>query len=251
MKCNGDFLQKDPDEAIEYLNDLAEKAHTWIGPNASDRTNRSRPQGNSTSTNIYYLREEDNLRAKVESLTRELESLRAKDSKPTHVVSRVTSEGERGKFPAQAQPNLKGQHMAQISGSEETHFEEANAVTTRSGKVVELTPPPRENQKEPSEPDGNSPSENVVENPARIPFSQALKSTSKSTDVKVDVNFKIPIILGRPFLATVNALINCRNSLMKLTFGNMTLEVNIFHVTKQPTEDDECHQTYMIDVFTQ
>ena len=29
---------------------------------------------------------------------------------------------------------------------------------------------------------------------------------------------QIPIILGRPFLATSNALINCRNRSMKLTF---------------------------------
>ncbi|RVW19941.1 hypothetical protein CK203_115154 [Vitis vinifera] len=38
----------------------------------------------------------------------------------------------------------------------------------------------------------------------------------------------VPIILGRPFLATSNAIINCRNGLMQLTFGNMTLELNIF-----------------------
>jgi len=32
-----------------------------------------------------------------------------------------------------------------------------------------------------------------------------------------------PVILGRPFLATSNALINYRNGLMTLSFGNMTL----------------------------
>ena len=41
-----------------------------------------------------------------------------------------------------------------------------------------------------------------------------------------------PIILGRPFLATSNALINSSNGQMNLTFGNMTLELNIFNVTK-------------------
>ena len=49
----------------------------------------------------------------------------------------------------------------------------------------------------------------------------------------------VPIILGRPFLATSNAIINCRNGLMQLTFGNMTLELNIFHLSKkhmQPVE---------------
>ena len=34
---------------------------------------------------------------------------------------------------------------------------------------------------------------------------------------------------------------------MKISFGNMTLEVNIFHIQKQPRDDDECHQTFMID----
>jgi hypothetical protein len=42
----------------------------------------------------------------------------------------------------------------------------------------------------------------------------------------------ISIILGRPFLATSNALINYRNGLMKLSFGNMTLEMKIFNICK-------------------
>ena len=40
----------------------------------------------------------------------------------------------------------------------------------------------------------------------------------------------VPIILGRPFFATANAIINCRNGVMQLTFGNMALELNIFHL---------------------
>ena len=50
----------------------------------------------------------------------------------------------------------------------------------------------------------------------------------------------VPIILGRPFLATSNAIINFRNGVMQLTFGNMTLELNIFHLSKkhmQPAEE--------------
>ena len=57
--------------------------------------------------------------------------------------------------------------------------------------------------------------------------------------IAMGVNY-VPIILGRPFLATSNAIINCRNGVMKLTFGNMTLELNIFHLSKnhmQPAEE--------------
>ena len=50
----------------------------------------------------------------------------------------------------------------------------------------------------------------------------------------------VPIILGRPFLATENAIINFRNGVMQLTFGNMTLELNIFHLNnKHKLVEDE------------
>ena len=43
-----------------------------------------------------------------------------------------------------------------------------------------------------------------------------------------------PVILGRPFLATANAIINCMNRSMRLIFGDMTREVNVFNLEKQP-----------------
>ena len=43
----------------------------------------------------------------------------------------------------------------------------------------------------------------------------------------------IPIILGRPFLATADAHIQFRNGNMQLSFGNMTMELNIFNIVKQ------------------
>ena len=60
----------------------------------------------------------------------------------------------------------------------------------------------------------------------------------------------VPIILGRPFLATANAIINCRNGVMQLTFGNMTLELNIFHLNNKhklgETEDQVTDEVYSI-----
>ena len=51
---------------------------------------------------------------------------------------------------------------------------------------------------------------------------------------------QVPIILGSPFLATSNAIINCWNGFMQLTFGNMTLELNIFHLSnKHKSAEDE------------
>ena len=61
----------------------------------------------------------------------------------------------------------------------------------------------------------------------------------------------VPIILGRPFLDTSSAIINFRNGVMQLTFGNMTLELNIFHLSKrhmQPMEDG-CEEVCIIDTI--
>jgi hypothetical protein len=57
----------------------------------------------------------------------------------------------------------------------------------------------------------------------------------------------IPVILGRPFLATSNVLINCRNGLMKLLFGNMTLEMNIFNICKQPGDNNDLLEVNFIE----
>ena len=61
----------------------------------------------------------------------------------------------------------------------------------------------------------------------------------------------VPIILGRPFLATSNAIINCGNGVMQLTFGNMTLELNIFHLSKRHmhSEEDGCEEVCIIDAI--
>ncbi|KAL6340629.1 hypothetical protein AAG906_010537 [Vitis piasezkii] len=49
----------------------------------------------------------------------------------------------------------------------------------------------------------------------------------------------VPIILGRPFLAPSNVIINCRNGIMQLTFDNMMLELNIFYLCKKQFHPEE------------
>ena len=58
---------------------------------------------------------------------------------------------------------------------------------------------------------------------------------------------QIPVILGRPFLATSNAIINCRNSVLKLSFENITLEMNMFNICKQPRDNNDLHEVNFID----
>lgn len=58
---------------------------------------------------------------------------------------------------------------------------------------------------------------------------------------------QILVILRCPFLATTNAIINCMNGVVKLSFGNVTLELNDSNIYKQPNIDsDEVHEVNWI-----
>ena len=61
----------------------------------------------------------------------------------------------------------------------------------------------------------------------------------------------VPVILGRPFFATSNVIINYRNGIMKLSFGNMTLETNIFRVSKQPNMENEIKEADVIQALSE
>ncbi|XP_026399420.1 uncharacterized protein LOC113295288 [Papaver somniferum] len=63
----------------------------------------------------------------------------------------------------------------------------------------------------------------------------------------------IPVILGRPFLEISNAIINYRNGVLNLSFGNMTVELNIFRISQQHMDfyDNELHEINMIESLIQ
>ncbi|XP_076901115.1 uncharacterized protein LOC143555456 [Bidens hawaiensis] len=55
------------------------------------------------------------------------------------------------------------------------------------------------------------------------------------------------VILGRPFLATANANINCRNGTVDMAFGNRKLRINVFTRGDNSPVDDECFMADVID----
>ncbi|XP_058217329.1 uncharacterized protein LOC131328401 [Rhododendron vialii] len=77
----------------------------------------------------------------------------------------------------------------------------------------------------------------VVLDTCPVPTSQASTSTS--------------VILGRPFLATADAIIHCRSGLLNLTFGNMKMEVNVFNIGSQMGDDECIHEVNLIDSLVQ
>ncbi|KAL6335117.1 hypothetical protein AAG906_027177 [Vitis piasezkii] len=69
--------------------------------------------------------------------------------------------------------------------------------------------------------------------PTAITLSRRDRSVKIQEGSSVNEANLVSIILGRPFLATSNAIIKLQNGLMQLTFGNMTLDLNIFYMSKK------------------
>jgi len=60
-----------------------------------------------------------------------------------------------------------------------------------------------------------------------------------------------PVILGHPFPSTANTIINCRNESMRLTFADMTREVNVFNPGKQLCDiEDQIFEVNLIKNLT-
>ena len=71
------------------------------------------------------------------------------------------------------------------------------------------------------------------------------------TQPVVNKGTQFPVILGRPFLATANAIIHCRGGLMTLSFGNMTVNLNIFDVIKGMGDEEDVCEVNMVDYVVQ
>ncbi|XP_026459719.1 uncharacterized protein LOC113360425 [Papaver somniferum] len=60
-----------------------------------------------------------------------------------------------------------------------------------------------------------------------------------------DIN--IPIILGCPFLSTANAIIHCQTGLVKFSYGNQKISVNVFKALQAPPDPEYYESICMID----
>ena len=71
------------------------------------------------------------------------------------------------------------------------------------------------------------------------------------TQPVVNQGIQFPVILGRPFLATANAIVHCKGGLMTLSFGNMTVNLNIFNVFKRMGDEEDVCEVNRVDSVVQ
>ena len=83
--CGGDFLSKHPDEAMDFLNYVAETSKGWDEPNPRERE-RFRPPVNQRG-GMYALTDDMEMKARLSTLARKVEELEGKQLHEVHAVT--------------------------------------------------------------------------------------------------------------------------------------------------------------------
>ncbi|KAL9148479.1 hypothetical protein ABFS82_12G043800 [Erythranthe guttata] len=63
----------------------------------------------------------------------------------------------------------------------------------------------------------------------------------------IDEDREIPLILGRPFLATSKTLIDCASGDLSMTVHDKTIKFNVFSANKNPCDDNDCYAIDLVD----
>ena len=83
--CGGDFLSKHPDEAMDFLNYVAETSKGWDEPNPREKE-RFRPPVNQRG-GMYALTDEMEMKVRLSTLARKVEELEGKQLHEVHAVT--------------------------------------------------------------------------------------------------------------------------------------------------------------------
>ena len=83
--CGGDFMSKNPEEAMDFLSYVAEVSRGWDEPNAREVGRmKSQPNAPNAKTGMYTLNEDIDMKAKVAAMARRLEELEMKKISTGH-----------------------------------------------------------------------------------------------------------------------------------------------------------------------
>ena len=85
--CGGDFMSKNPEEALDFMSYVAETSKDWDEPNPREME-RMRPQS-SRRGGMYYLLEDMDMKAKVSTLARRLEEVEMRKLHEVQVVTEI------------------------------------------------------------------------------------------------------------------------------------------------------------------
>nr|CAN61221.1 hypothetical protein VITISV_000892 [Vitis vinifera] len=125
--CGGDFMSKNPEEAMDFLSYVADVSRGWDEPTKGEMGKmKSQLNAYNAKAGMYTLKEDDDVKAKLAAMTRRLEEL---ELKRIHEVQAVAE------APVQVKlcPNCQSyEHLVEecpaISAEKEMYRDQANVV---------------------------------------------------------------------------------------------------------------------------
>ena len=122
--CGGDFLSKHPDEAMDFLNYVAETSKGWDEPNPRE-VEKMRPSAHQRG-GIFALSEDMEMKARISTLARKVEEL---EGKRLHEVQAVTENTAQANPCINCQPTVHpGEHYLNAPSVKDLMSEHANVV---------------------------------------------------------------------------------------------------------------------------
>ncbi|KAI5347396.1 hypothetical protein L3X38_015275 [Prunus dulcis] len=85
---NGNFMYKDPEDAFDFLDQIADKSQIWNTPNTFEpNSQKAKSSINPSSGGISHLKEEDSLKTQLTTMAREVETLKSKLPQKVHSIA--------------------------------------------------------------------------------------------------------------------------------------------------------------------
>ena len=133
--CGGDFLSKHPDEAMDFLNYMAETSKGWDEPNPRE-VEKMRPSAHQRG-GIFGLSEDMEMKARISTIARKVEEL---EGKRLHEVPTLTENTAQANPCINCQPTVHpGKHYPIAPSVKDLMSEHANAVGQSSHNLMPHT----------------------------------------------------------------------------------------------------------------
>ncbi|RVW87032.1 hypothetical protein CK203_048350 [Vitis vinifera] len=86
--CGGDFMNKNPEKAMDFLSYVAKVSRGWDEPNAREMGRmKSQPNASNAKAGMYTLNEDTDMKAKFAAMARRLEELEVKKIREVQAIS--------------------------------------------------------------------------------------------------------------------------------------------------------------------
>ncbi|RVW72357.1 hypothetical protein CK203_056246 [Vitis vinifera] len=167
--CGGDFMSKNPEEAMDFLSYVAEVSRGW-DETEQRRSGKMKSQPNAFNAKVVgdFVGDQKAINAQLSQRIDSVENtlnkrmdgmqndLSQKIDNLQYSISRLTNLNivqEKGRFPSQPHQNPKGIHEVETHEGKSSQVRDVKAlITLRSGKKVELpTPKPHVEEEEEEE----------------------------------------------------------------------------------------------------